>query len=127
MAATFDETLPTAKDRLRRAVGDTAVPDGALRQDEEIFSVLALYPDEAVAQAAIAEGLAVEFAQKPDSFSESGGVSVRWGERVKTWLALAATLRKQAALSTSGLAVSLATTRGEDGTSEYVRETWFTG
>lgn len=130
MTATFDATAQTDKDWIRRQIGDAiGLPDGALRQDEEIYAVLVRHDgDKFLAMAELAAGLAVEFAEKPDSFSESGGVSVRWGERVKQWNAVALIGRTQAALSTSGMAVSLATTRGgDDGTSEYVRETWFTG
>lgn len=104
MTASFSPTLDTAKDRMRDALGDRDVPDGALRQDEEYVARLSLAGSEALATAQMAIGLASEFAQKPDSYSESGGISVRWSERIKTWLALADTLQK-----------ALATTAGAGG------------
>jgi hypothetical protein len=124
MTATFALTLDTAKDRMRAALGDRDVPENALRQDEEFYAQLAISGDEAVATAVMAEGLAAEYAQSPDSFSESGGISVRWSERVKTWLALAAGIRTGlAAEAAASGAVSAQMVRVPDGgwQSEYVR------
>jgi hypothetical protein len=86
VAATFDLTLPTALDRIRRSVGDTNTA-AALRQDEEILAVLTLTGDENLATAQVAAGLAVEYAQRPDSISDDG-TSISWRERVKTWLTI---------------------------------------
>lgn len=122
MAATFDLTLPTIKDRMRAALGDRDVPDGALRQDEEYYAQLAISGDEALATAVMAEGLAVEYARRVDAFSESGGISVRWGERVKTWLALAKAIRDSYVVShASGGVDAVAIRAGGFVTSEYVR------
>lgn len=122
MAFTFDPTLPTAVDRLRRALGDTTAP--GLRTNEEVAATLARYPDEALALAVLAEGLAVEFAQKPDSISDEG-TTVTWRDRVKTWLAIASGARTLAALAsatTGGMASSVATTRAYDEQpSQYAR------
>ena len=95
MTATFNPLLATALDRIRRAVGDTDVePDtNALRTDEEIVAVVDRTADERLAIIEIASGLAVQYAQLPDSISDEG-TTISWRERVKTWLAIADTLRK---------------------------------
>lgn len=127
MVATFDNTLPTPKDRMRAAVGDRDVPANALRQDEEYEAVWVQQGgDERLATAVVAEGLAAEYAQRVDAFAESGGISVRWGERVKTWLALAAGLREALAASATGAGAGMVTAvlvRPPEGgwDSEYVR------
>lgn len=138
MTATFDLTLSTPTDRMRAAVGDRDVPDNALRADEEYEATYALAGgDERLAIAIVAEGLAAEYCQRVDSFSESGGISVRWGDRVKTWLALASGIRDSlAAGATAGSGMTAAVlVRVPDGgwASQYVREcgpcggrSWFT-
>jgi hypothetical protein len=136
MVATFSNGLETPTDRMRAALGDRDTTN-PLRQDEEYEANLALAGDELLATAVMAEGLAAEFAQRVDAYSESGGISVRWSERVKTWLALAAAIRAglAAAVDTSSLAtVSAVAVRANGGwTSEYVRgcspwggRPWFT-
>lgn len=128
MAATFVNTLPTAKDRMRFALGDVAVA-APLEQDETYAATLTLYGEE-LGTAVMAEALASRYAQKPDSLSDDSG-SISWRERVKTWLALATRIR--AGLSSGGssaVAGSITGTRGGETTSEYVRPagaTWWTG
>jgi hypothetical protein len=101
MTASFNNTLPTATDRIRRAVGDVNTLN-ALRQDEEIAAVLVLNSDdENAATADIAASLAVEYAQKPDSISDDG-TAIRWGERVKTWLTIAKEFRAASVVVVEG-------------------------
>lgn len=127
MTATFTNSLPTALDRMRYALGDVNVA-AALEQDETYTANLSLH-GETLGIAAMAEALAARFAQKPDTFG-SAGMNVSWRERVKTWLALAARLRAETAMATSGVAASFTATRGDDTESEYVRTTadavWWT-
>lgn len=144
MAFSYDNTLFTALDRVRHALGDTDI-DAPLRDDDTIEAVLILAgttPDatvvteaETVAIVDLASALAVEYARKPDSYSKSGGISVTWRERVKAWQTLASTLRAGLVTTTSVIeaaASSIGVYRGcELVTSEYVREygngrTWFT-
>ena len=126
MSFTFDATLVTATDRLRRGLGDAVAP--GLRSNEEYAATLVRYSDEAMALAVIAEGLAVEYAQQPDSISDEG-TTITWRDRVKTWLALAGSARALVASTTtaaSSAATSLATTReGDDDPSEYARPMWW--
>jgi hypothetical protein len=97
---TFDELLPTAKDKARALLGDTAVTAGtttipaarALLSDEHIAAVLALATPFEAAVAWLADELAVRFAQVPDSISDSGS-ALRWSERIPAWRELAARMR----------------------------------
>lgn len=81
--ATYDPALPTKKDHIRFALGDTDVT-APMMGDDAILAKLSLfsYP-EALAQCA--EALISLFGQQPDSFSESGGVSFKWGARLESW------------------------------------------
>lgn len=92
MAATYDENLPTAKDRMRQLLWDTDM-ENVLRPDEEYLARLEGYATETEATAVMAESLAAQFAQEPDSVN-TDGTAVSWRDRVKTWLELAARLRK---------------------------------
>jgi len=122
MSFAFDPTLATAADRLRRGLGDTVAP--GLRSDEEYEATLIRYPDEALALAVMAEGLAVEYAQRPDSISDDG-TTITWRERVKTWLALAKSARSLT-VTTMTTMTSLATSReGDDLTSQYAAPMWW--
>lgn len=126
MAATFDNTLPTALDRMRYALGDIVVA-AALEQDETYAANLAIH-GEPIGTAVMAEALAARFAQEPDSFS-GDGTSITWRERVKTWLALATRIRQEEAAASSGGAGSILGARGDETASEYVRTSadWWTG
>jgi len=123
---TFNATLPTATDRLRRGLGDAVAP--GLRSNEEYAATLIRYPDEALSLAVMAEGLAVEYAQQPDSISDEG-TTITWRDRVKTWLALAGSARALVASTvavTTSTATSLDTTReGDDPTSQYAAPMWW--
>lgn len=94
MSATFDPTLPTHKDHIRLLLGDihnsgtAGVVENALREDEVIEALLTQCSfSETVAR--LADSLVAEFGQRPDSYSESGGLSIKWSERVQTWKELA--------------------------------------
>ena len=87
MTATYDASLTELKDYIRLALGDTAVAT-ALLADETIEAMLAAHPyGEALAQ--LAEGLIAEYGQRPDEYSESGGVRLTWGERIEAWRRIA--------------------------------------
>lgn len=130
MAATYDSTLPTAKDRMRHSLGDTDVTN-PLRGDETYAALLAAY-SETEATAVLAEALAAEYAQQPDTITDSG-TTISWRTRVSTWLDLAKRLR--AALAETAATVSsqlhtLQPRRGDwwcqdEERSEYVRPAWW--
>ncbi len=91
MAATFDPALSTLKDHIRLALGDkdTASP---LLADETIAAKLSAFSYcEALAQ--LAEALIAEFGQRPDDYSETGGIHVKWGERIDAWRRIAEAAR----------------------------------
>lgn len=104
MAATYDETLPTAKDRARALLGDTAVTPGtttipdddALLSDGHIAAVLALLTTFEAAVAWLADELVARFAQDPVRVSLTG-LSVDYSARIPAWQALAAQMRATAA------------------------------
>lgn len=126
MAFTYSPQLLTARDRVRHAVGDTD-PAAPLREDATIDAFLVIAGEDG-AVAALAEGLAAEFARKPDSIG-SDGSSISWRERVKTWLAVAQQARAGGA-DGGGAAGSFVAGRDGDAASEYRRPkagAWWTG
>lgn len=90
MSATFDEALTTAKDRVRRLLGDADIGQ-AMLSDATIQGAIDIY-GEPGAVAFLAEGLAAEYGQLPVSTS-ADGTTLDYSERVKTWQALAKTMR----------------------------------
>jgi hypothetical protein len=86
------------KDHIRLALGDrhnlgiSGNVTTPLLQDEVIEAKLAVFTyQEALAQ--LAEALVAEYGQKPDEYSESGGIRIKWGQRVKAWQAIADSAR----------------------------------
>ena len=127
MSATFDPTLPSARDRLRLLLGDYDTAN-ALRDDETYDGAIAAYGEPGAA-AYLADGLAAEYAQYPVTTS-ADGTSLDFSERVKTWQALAATMRTSPpAGAASGAAFgTLLTSRATGmGVDEYGRPTNTTG
>jgi hypothetical protein len=88
---TFDITLPTARDRMRMALGDTD-PSNPIRYNETYDSMLAYWEDETIATAKMARAFASQFGRDPSSVSIPGGPSVSYASRVPTWLDLAKNL-----------------------------------
>jgi hypothetical protein len=84
----YDPTLPTDKDYVRFVLGDTETVE--LLSDTQILAVLALYPTRNATIAVLAQGLAAQYAQRPDRVTLPSGLSVAWSERVKYWLLLVA-------------------------------------
>jgi len=90
VAATYDISLPTAKDHIRLALGDTNM-SSVLLADETIEAKLAAFSyTEALAQ--LAEGLATLYAQKADK-KRFGDVSEEWSKRIDAWTDLASRAR----------------------------------
>jgi hypothetical protein len=87
MAFTFDENLPTAKDRIRLQLGDTSTAD-QLYPDETYLAYLERY-DEPTTTALLARSLAAKFGRMPTSMSVPDGPSVSWSQRVSAWSDLA--------------------------------------
>lgn len=83
----YDDELPTDKDKIRALVGDTGATE--LVTDAHINAVLAAYDSFNAALAFVANELAATFAQRPGSVTLPNGLSVSWRDRVSTWLALA--------------------------------------
>jgi hypothetical protein len=93
---TYDETLPSPKDRIRLSLGDTDGLDPLL-SDETILSALDQYAGlgdlaEPATTAFLARSLAARFGRIPSSMTIPGGPSLTYGDRVKSWLELASKL-----------------------------------
>lgn len=97
MAATFDSSLPTLRDRARLALGDTGLlRDDAgdpvwLMQDETLDALLEQGYEPGVAEAA--DALVSQFAQLPTKIGEDEGLNQEWSERIRAWRDLAARMR----------------------------------
>lgn len=91
MAATYDDTLPTDRDKARSLLGTTDVTSEAtaLVTDEHIDAVLTWKADLDRAVAFLASELATRFAQKPSDVSLPSGLRTSWRDRISTWLTLA--------------------------------------
>lgn len=88
----YDPTIQTDRDRARAQLGDTETVQ--LLTDAHMDAALELY-GYTLGVAFMADELAVRFARKPTSVSNSGK-SVSWAERVRAWQALAIRLRAEA-------------------------------
>jgi hypothetical protein len=116
MAATYDDTLPSARDRARFALGDTDVPDGAMLQDETYDAAIA-ERGEAAAIAFLAGGLRARLAQDPSSYSDPD-MAVSFADR-------GAALQDAAALAGGGFATrSTAPVRACDERDAEYRRPW---
>lgn len=128
MSATYDSELPTAVDRMRHSLGDIDMA-APLRDDETYEALLATY-SETEATAVMAEALAAEYAQQPDSIGDDG-TTISWRSRVSTWLELAKRLRAALAETTATTNSVMQTVRPSryddcyDEWAEYVRPMWW--
>lgn len=127
MSATYDQTLPTARDRIRFSLGDTTVsPEASALIPDETYDALIIEHGETMATVVAAESLAAKFSQNPSQVVLVGGKAFTWADRAKTLLELASRLRSALGATTSGGSVSTATrvaspTRGDDDYSERRR------
>lgn len=88
MAFTYDDTLATARDRLRFALGDTVEAE-ALLQDATYEAALTRHgQDEAKAQSDLAAGLVARYSREPDRVRRDDGTEVSWKERLTAWRAM---------------------------------------
>jgi hypothetical protein len=128
MSATFDPGLGTALDRIRLAVGDTAVEidpetgeSGAWLQDETYLAILAAEATEEAALLVSARSALAKVAQSPTSYGDDA-TRVAWQNRVKALTDLIAGLTKRIAAATASGQTSVSKpTRGGDTTPEYRR------
>ena len=88
MAFTYNNTLATAKDRLRFALSDTNAP--GFIPDETYTATLAQNDqDEPASARQLASHLAVRFANEHGSIRLPSGLSISYRERVAQWVAIA--------------------------------------
>lgn len=123
MTCTFDESLPSPKDRIRLLLGDTGDP--CLRSDETINALVAAV-GEAAATAELAAGLAIYYAQQPDAMS-ADGATISYRARVEAMRALAKTSAEAAAAASGrGGTTSARAMRDDDCLgAEYRRPEWW--
>lgn len=108
----YDDTDLTAPLNAARALlGDTSNDANELLTDDHIEAALALYAYNG-GVAFLASELAARFAQQPGDVSLPGGLSASWGERVKTWLALAAQMRAGGVAAAGAFSVTPTRTDG---------------
>jgi hypothetical protein len=88
MAFTYVDTLPTARDRLRFALGDTNTP-GYITDETYTATLLLNDQDEVASVRQLAGHLAVRFANEPGSIRLPSGLSISYRERVAQWVAIA--------------------------------------
>lgn len=101
---TYDELLPTDKDRTRMRLGVTDVSGGAttaLISDEHINAVLLDTGALSLAVMYLARELAVQFAQKPSDITLASGLRLAWRERVSRWMEIAELSQTTASASLS--------------------------
>lgn len=102
MPATYDPTLPTPRDRLRRLTADTST-SAPILQDEEIDAMLATFGlREGSAQ--VVDAVATWCSMQPDSYEESNGFRVSYRERARDLRSLAARIRGGEVLIDGGAA-----------------------
>lgn len=120
MTATYDETLPTDKDKARSLLGDTDVePDAnALHSDEHITAVLALEGSLNAAVVYLAKELIAKYAQEPIKITEQGR-TIDLSERLRAWRGIVQDLQSQ--VSGGGLSFVPATYGAADSVDEFSR------
>ncbi len=97
MAATFDPSLATPKDRIRQRLGDTDTAS-ALIQDETIAAILAIPTGETATAARLARDLSAKFSRDVDFTVDGQGQ--RNAQRAEAFRLLANDLAREAALET---------------------------
>jgi hypothetical protein len=83
VAATYDNTLATTKDKIRFRMGDTDTVD-ALLQDEEIAAALNLTATEDAAVAFLANGLIQRYSRDPIKVT-ADGVTMDFSAKIEAW------------------------------------------
>ena len=119
MAFSYNPALPTARDRLRWALGDTDAEE-PLMDDVTYNAVLtANGQDEALSKISIAAALVAQYSREPDRVRKDDGTEVSWKDRLAGWRAIAnSTITSPASASGGGFNVRRAQ-RFEDSGAEY--------
>ena len=120
MGATYDDALPTDRDRARSILGDTQdLPDAALLTDEHIDAVLAWQASLDGAVAFLAAELAARFAGMPNDVALPSGERASWTQRLSFWLGFAG--RSSPTGAAGGLTMVPATYTDTATTDEFAR------
>lgn len=99
---TYDPALSTDRDWMRYRLGDT---DDAnpIAPDATYDAVLADADDWRLAAARMARSFASTYASKPQGLTADDGSGLRYGDRAKAWLSIAAELEAEASRLNRGL------------------------
>jgi hypothetical protein len=117
---TYDEALPTDRDKVRMVLADTD-SENFLVSDAHIDAVLTWKGSLSGAVIALAGELIAEFARQPVR-TGSGGESVDYGDRLKSWQLIIEQAKEDgAAASGSNTITFVPTTYGEDSDNEWGR------
>jgi len=128
IAGSWNDTLPSDRDKLRALIGDTNA-DGWLLSDAHLDAVLSLKGSLLAAVGFCADELIARFAQQPIRVS-SQGESVDFSERIAVWRQISAQAKAEAstaANTNSGPFTFVTATYGEPETDEYARLTRYGG
>lgn len=106
----YDETLPTDKDKARALLGDTN-EDAELLTDAHIEAALDLYGYSG-GVAFLASELVTRFAQKPTDVGLPSGLRVAWRERIAAWKALASQMQNGGVTGAFAFAIGMTRTDG---------------
>lgn len=91
------DTTFTTEDHIRYTLGATG-ENAALLTTLEVQRAISLFPDEwRLAAALLAEQLAAQAVNDPNSFGLTGSISIAWGDRARVWMDIAKSLRKEVA------------------------------
>ncbi len=97
----YNPALPTARDRLRFALGDTQAPPDELLPDATYDATLTTFGgDEKQATLVLAEGLLARYALEPDSVDDEGQ-KASWKFRLSQWTMKANQLRGELATASA--------------------------
>lgn len=128
MSATYDDTLPTDRDKARSILGATDVTSEttALVSDEHIDAVLTWKDSLDGAVSFLASELASRFAQLPSDVTLPSGLRASWASRISNWQKLAGVASTGGVSGGSGLSFVTASYGSESNTDEFARpESWF--
>lgn len=128
ISGSWNDTLPTDRDRLRALIGDTAA-DAWLLSDSHLDAVLSLKGSLLAAVGFCCDELIARFAQQPVRTSSQGEL-IDFGERIAVWRQISA--QAKAEVSAAGNATGspftfVPATYGEPETDEYARLTRYGG
>lgn len=106
----YDDSLPTVRDRIRALVDDRDVENERF-PDATYDTTIAAHTNWKLAAAEMAHMVATAISNDPSSYTDAGVMSVGWSNRVQTLRDLIADYRADAADEATESTVAVATSR----------------